>query len=77
MKLLSKYEMSAFGFDECNWGNDTPEMRNLITDSQVAYLYCKQIRDIKEMWCKITDPIWISMYCRFVKDRPEVRKYVK
>ena len=42
-------------------------------DSEWAYLYCRFVKDRKEIRDRITDSYWAYWYCRFVKDRKEVR----
>ena len=69
MKLLNEYEMSSWAYKECAKGNDTKEIRELITNNGWIYNYCK---DIEEMWSKITDPSWAYLYCRDIKNRFEV-----
>ena len=73
MKLLDKIEMSWWAYYECCKGNDTPEIRKLITASSYAYWYCFWIKDRKELWSRINDSYWAKSYCIDVKDRPEVR----
>ena len=77
MKLTDKWQMSRWAYRQCLNGNDTPEMRNLITNEYVACLYCIDVKDIKEMWYKIKDPSWAEVYCKHVKNRQEVRKLYK
>lgn len=77
MKLTNKEELSRWAFWQCYKGNDTEEMRSLITHSEWAYWYCKCIKDIEEMWSKINNPNWAYLYCIYVKNRLEVRKYMK
>ena len=76
MKLLNKREMSMWAFEECRNGNDTKEMRKLITNQCDIYLYCLNVKDREEMWTKITDPTYALLYCIDVKNKPEVRKYI-
>ena len=40
MKFLNEREMSDWAYRECKKGNDTEEIRKLITDSFWAYMYC-------------------------------------
>jgi len=74
MKLIDKEEISRWAYWQCWNGNDTPEMRNLITNSYWVYFYCKNIKDIEEMWSKINRTIYAKWYCQDVKNRLEVRK---
>lgn len=76
MKLLDKWGMSEWALNQCLDDNDTPEMRDLITDSWDAYRYCLSVKDRPEMWSKITKSFWAYYYCKKVKDRPEVRKFI-
>jgi len=77
MKLTDEYEMSKWGYWQCRNGNDTPEMRSLITNKEWIYWYCRYVADIKEMWSKITDNDIAYYYCKKIKDRPEIRKFIK
>ena len=77
MKLLNKEDMSDWAYFECKNGNDNSEIRKLITKLVDVYCYCRDVRDIKEMWSRIKDPDWAFWYCRIIKNRPEVRKYIK
>ena len=77
MKLLDERDMSLWAYSECLKGNDTPEIRNLITNHFCLYSYCVMIKDREEMWSKITHPVWAKAYCIDVKERPRVLKYVK
>jgi len=74
MKLTDKEEISKWAYYQCLNGNDTQEMRDLITDSNWAYSYCRDVKDRKEIWSKIKCSYWAHCYCKFVKDKPEVRK---
>ena len=53
MKLLDKIKMSHWAYNQCKSGNDTPEMRKLITDSIWVYMYCKYIKENKRMLKKM------------------------
>jgi hypothetical protein len=78
MKLTDKKGMSKWAYFQCLYeNNDTPEMRDLITDPYWAFCYCRWIKDIEEMRIKITDSRYAYWYCRWIKDRPEVRRYIK
>lgn len=74
MKLINKEYMSEWAFLQCGRGNDTIEIRSIITEDYHIVSYCKNIRDLEDMWSKIKDPEWASIYCVEVNDRPEVRK---
>ena len=76
MKLTNKEEMSQWAYFQCKYGNDTPEMRNLITDSYWAYWYCRFVKDKKEMWKKIKDSDSATKYCINVSCREELFKYI-
>jgi len=43
-------------------------------NSKEAYIYCRDIKDRKEVSDKITDSKYAYYYCIGVKDRKEVRK---
>ena len=75
MKLLNEEEISELVCNECATGNDTPEMRKLITKQYWIYWYCYCVKDRKEMWSKIRDPITAYYYCKDVKYRKEVWRY--
>lgn len=62
MKLTNKFEMSAWAFSQCLNGNDTKEMRDLITFPTSAYLYCKSIRNLPEMREKVNCQKWRFRY---------------
>ena len=49
MKLLNEEKMSMWAFFECKNGNNTPEMRKLITNEKWAYIYCLDIKDRLEV----------------------------
>ena len=72
MKLLDEWHLSDWAYSECCKGNNTKDIRDLITDDYWIFNYCK---DIEEMWSKIRNSYWAVMYCEWVKDRSEVRKY--
>ena len=74
MKITHKEEMSQWAFEECWNGNDTPEMRNLITDDLWIYRYCECIKDRKEMWSRIKTKYIARVYYFVIKKRPEIRK---
>jgi len=76
MKLTDEYEMSEWAYEQCRNGNDTPEMRDLITDSIDAFRYCKNVKDRPEMWVKINDSFAAYWYCKEIKDRPEVKCFM-
>ena len=69
MKLLNEYEMSEWAYNECFNGNDTPEIRKLITDSYYSYEYCRWIKDRDELWLKITDKEILKAYFEDHADR--------
>lgn len=77
MKITNKTEMSWWAFEECWFGNDTPEMRNLITDDLWIYRYCEYIKDRKEMWSKIKSKYMSKVYYYTIKKRPELKKLFK
>ena len=72
MKLLSEYEMSEWTYSECLKGNDTKEMRKLITNQCDIYLYWLNVKDREEMRKLITNQCDIYLYCLNVKDREEM-----
>ena len=76
MILLNKYQISEWAYHQCEEGNDTEEIRNLITHQYYAYKYCRHIKDIEEMWKKITKPDIAYWYWFWVKQRPEIKKYI-
>ena len=45
-------------------------------NSKEAYIYCRDIKDRKEVSDKITDSEWAYLYCLNVKDRKEIRDRV-
>ena len=65
-----------WAYEQCKNGNDTPEIRNLITEDFDIYYYCKYIKDKKEMWMKFNNngTYWLLNYCLNIKNRKEVRK---
>ena len=69
MKLLNEEEMSQWAYKECKKGNNTPEIRKLITNSAFAYWYCIYIESTEEMRSKLTEPFWVKRY-------REARKYI-
>jgi len=74
MKATNEYDMSEWAYDQCIDGNDTSEMRNLITHNEYVYKYCFHIKNIEEMWRKITDYYYAKWYCEDIEDIPELRK---
>jgi hypothetical protein len=46
-------------------------------NSEEAYLYCRYVKDRKEIRDRITDSYDAYLYCRDVEDRPEIRKLIK
>ena len=77
MKLLDKWTLSEWAYNQCKRGNDTPEIRKLITSQYWSFEYCRDIKDIKEMWSKIKSSYWAYWYCRWIKNRPEVKKFIE
>jgi hypothetical protein len=69
MKLIDEEEMSCWAFCQCLNGNDTEEMKDLITNSWDAYWYCRNIKDREEMWKNITTSYWAKEYCRDMNDK--------
>lgn len=55
MKLLSKWQISKWAYEQC-LNNDIEEIRNLITDPYIAYLYCTNVKDRPEVRKYIKDP---------------------
>lgn len=51
-------------------GNDTPEMRDLITHSRCAYEYCKYLKNREELWQYIKNKQAFD-YCQHIEDRKE------
>ena len=76
MKLTDEIEINAWAYNQCMIGNDTKQMRRLITNNALIYSYCRNIKDREEMLSKITD-YDAYRYCKYIKDRPEVRRYIK
>ena len=72
MKLTDEEKISEWAYYQCKNGNDTEQMRNLITYDYWIYYYCKDIKDIKEMWTKIKSQYWICHYCLNIKNREEL-----
>lgn len=75
-KLTNKYEKSHWAINECLRGVEPEQLRKLITESKDAFIYCRHINDIEEMWRRITNSFWAKNYCKYIKNRPEVRKYI-
>ena len=74
LKLLELKEFNYFFWFVNNFKiKDTKSMRDKITDSYSAYLYCRYIKDRKDMRDKITDSFDAYHYCQYVKDRKEIR----
>jgi hypothetical protein len=69
---LTPKKISQWAFQRCVDGEDTPEMRNLITDSHWAYLYCKNVANRAEVAIRITDPMWAGPYCKFLETMPQL-----
>ena len=66
MKILDEYEISHWAYQECKKGNNTSEIRNLITlDCYIVY-YCKDVKDREEMWSKIKESYWKWVYCQIL-----------
>ena len=57
MKLIDKMEMSKWAYIQCKNGNDTEEMRNLITEDYHLYMYCFNICYSKKIINKIQKKI--------------------
>jgi hypothetical protein len=51
---------------------DPAEVPGLM-NSEWAYYYCRNVRDIKSVRDRITQPYFAYLYCKEVKDRKEVR----
>lgn len=73
MKLTNRNEMSRWAYLQCKNGNDTKEMRNLITNGCWSFYYCKCIKDRKEMWKKIRNKNAFN-YCQYIDHREEIKK---
>ena len=74
MKLTNKWEISEWAYHQCLNGNDTEEMRDLITEEAHIYSYCKKIEDRTDMWPRINSWFYAISYCRHVKYRRELAK---
>ena len=68
MKLVDKKEMSKWAFIQCKNGNDSEEMRDLITSPEWIYAYYVHIKSREEMKNKVSDVVWkkILKEVRFV-----------
>jgi len=55
MKLIDEEEISEWAFYQCKNGNDTIQMRRLITNIFWIQCYCNDIKNLKEMRYKITN----------------------
>jgi len=75
MKLIDKYDMSEWAYEQCWNGNDTEEIRNLIVEEWYAYLYCKFIGDVKEVKNKISDKSLLRKLCNYKREKWEQRMY--
>ena len=60
MKLLNEFEMSQWAYFQCLHGNDTPEIRKLITVSVWAAEYYFIINKNLEIKKRISHYDWIS-----------------
>ena len=77
MKITNKYKMSQWAYEQClDNDDDIPEIRNLITDSYHSYLYCRFVKDRKDMMIKITNSNDACAYCKFVKDLKKMRDLI-
>jgi len=74
---LTPKKISQWAFQRCADGEDTPEMRDMITDSHWVYLYCKNIDNRAEIAIRITDPIWAGAYCQFLEGMPHMLNHDK
>ena len=58
MKLLDEEKMNHWAYWECRNGNDTPEIRKLITLNRWKLFYCLNINDIEEFHNSIPYKDW-------------------
>jgi len=68
---LTPKKISQWAFQRCVDGEDTPEMRDLITDPHWAYLYCKNVANRPEVAIRITDPVWAGPYLKILEQLPD------
>ena len=61
MKITNKYGMSLWAYTQCCGGNNTKEIKSLITDPGIAFWYCFIIEDDKEVRKYINNESDLSM----------------
>ena len=71
---LTPKKISEWAFQQCVDGEDTPEMREMITDSHWAYLYCKNVALREEVAVNVQDPTWSGLLCKMLEELPELLK---
>ena len=76
-KWMTPNQVSQWAFQRCADGENTQEMRDMITNSHWAYLYCKTIENREEIAIRITDPIWAWAYCQFLEGMPHLLNHEK
>jgi hypothetical protein len=71
-KWLTPKKISQWAYQRCADGEDTPEIRDMITDPHWAYLYCKTVANRPEVAIRITEPMWAGPYCKFLETMPQL-----
>ena len=71
---MSEYEISKAMYYKCQL-NDKKEYWSHITNSEWAYMYCKNIRDLPTVRKHIIEPQYAYYYCRVIDD-PEIRNNI-
>jgi len=62
MKILDEYEMSKWAFRQCLEGNDTEEMRSIITNPQWCWRYYVEIKHDEVMLHRILNSKWAGYF---------------
>lgn len=76
MKLINKKEISFWAYEQCyNYENDSPEVRNLITEEFYAYLYCKFIANDKILRSRIKNKKFLRLINTYKRDKYWQRRY--
>jgi hypothetical protein len=71
-KWMTPKQISQWAYQRCADGEDTPEIRDMITDPHWAYLYCKTVVNRPEVAIRITEPMWAGPYCKFLETMPQL-----
>lgn len=69
--LLDEHKMSIWALQYCLNVKDDSEIRQLITNSEGAYIYCCIIKDRPEIRKHITDFIDAYQYCKNISKNDE------